>query len=147
MTKREIITCPRCHGKGKIQKAPYKKGAQYEYVVKRKLEDKGYIVYRAYASRGVYDLIAIKGQITLGVQVKSLSQTNKAYLTPKDRDSLNKELNETDNYTLLKYDMSKHAAVEKEIVRPIKVIHAYKDGIRTIYRELLGVDNWAPFKP
>jgi Holliday junction resolvase len=141
------IQCPRCKGKGRLRKSPYKKGANYEYTVMSKLRAKGYEVFRAYASRGVYDLIATKGMITHGVQVKTLSQTNKAYLTPKDRLSLNKQLDFEDEYVLLRWDMVKHAAVEKTFSNPKHILHAYKDGSVTKWKELIEVDTWVDFKP
>ena len=146
-----MTTCPKCNHVFKPKKGNkrYKKGTSYEYIVKRKLEEKGYEVHRAYASRGTFDLIAIKGDIRLGIQVKSLSQKNKAYLTPKDRESLRNELiNESgDPYILLKWNQKKHAAMEIEISRPIEIIHAYKDGLHTKYMKLVDTDEWKVFKP
>jgi Holliday junction resolvase len=141
------IQCPRCKGKGRIRKSVYKKGANYEYTVQNRLRVLGYLCYRAYASRGVFDLIAQKNGITLGVQVKSLSQTNKAYLTPKDRLSLNSQLNKEEEYVLLRWDMTKHAAVEKTFPPITKIIHAYKDGKSMKFKELVGEDSWIDFKP
>ena len=141
------IQCPRCKGKGRIRKSVYKKGANYEYMVQNKLRSHMYECFRAYASRGVYDLIAQKNGITLGIQVKNLSQKNKAYLTPKDRLSLNSQLGKTDDYVLLRWDMSKHAAVEKTFPPINHIVHAYKDDKgKMVFKELVDEDTWIDFK-
>ena len=49
---------------------PYKKGRQFEYVVKKKFEKRGYYVVRSAGSHGVFDLIAIKKGEVLGIQCK-----------------------------------------------------------------------------
>jgi len=67
----------------------YKIGRNFEYVVKQYLAENGWNVKRAYASKGVFDLLAYKLPIKLGIQVKSLSSNkNRAYLDPKERKSL-----------------------------------------------------------
>ena len=53
------------------------------------LREQGWIVKRAYASKGIFDLIAYKDDVKWGIQCKSLSANkNRAYLSPKE----NKEL-------------------------------------------------------
>jgi Holliday junction resolvase len=47
----------------------YIKGRQREHILKRKLEQAGWLVVRSAGSKGVFDLIAIK-DVTLGLQVK-----------------------------------------------------------------------------
>jgi Holliday junction resolvase len=47
----------------------YIKGRRREHNLKRKLERAGWLVVRSAGSKGVFDLIAIKG-VTLGLQVK-----------------------------------------------------------------------------
>ena len=48
----------------------YKKGRDFEYLITRKLRDKGYYVCRAAGSRGEFDLLAVKNGIPLGIQCK-----------------------------------------------------------------------------
>ena len=50
----------------------YRKGAKYEYYVKKTLEEKGYLVVRSAGSHGPFDLVAIdiKKREILLVQVK-----------------------------------------------------------------------------
>ena len=42
-----------------MPRSPYRKGARYEYYVKRLLEEKGYLVVRTAGSHGPFDLIAL----------------------------------------------------------------------------------------
>jgi Holliday junction resolvase len=42
-----------------VSRSPYRKGARYEYYVKQKLEEKGYLVVRTAGSHGPFDLIAL----------------------------------------------------------------------------------------
>ena len=65
----------------------YVKGRAFEYRTQNYLRKKGYYVLRAYASKGVYDLLAVppfheevKDKWTLGIQCK----TN-GYLPPSER--------------------------------------------------------------
>ena len=55
----------------KYKTTPYQRGRAFEHRVKRHLSNAGYWTYRAYASRGTWDLIAMKPRIVLFVQVKS----------------------------------------------------------------------------
>ncbi len=66
----------------------YVKGRAFEYRVRNYFLKKGYYVLRAYASKGIYDLLAVppnheevKDRWTLGIQCK----TN-GYLPPKERE-------------------------------------------------------------
>jgi len=49
----------------------YQKGRNFENYIKDKLERKGYFVVRSAASKGVYDLIAIKNGVVYGIQCKA----------------------------------------------------------------------------
>jgi Holliday junction resolvase-like predicted endonuclease len=51
--------------------SPYSKGLRAERVVRRRLEEKGWLVRQSKGSRGPYDLYALKGGRKLLVQVKS----------------------------------------------------------------------------
>ncbi len=146
--KEDVRVCPRCKGKGHIKKSPYKKGANYEYKVKSKLELKGYKVYRSYASKGTFDLIATKKDKIIGVQVKRLTSKNPSYLTPKDRESLNLELERGDKpYILHTWDMKIRGVTVKEFTGNIEIIHTYKSKITTKWRKLISKDKWIPWKP
>ena len=49
----------------------YNKGRIAEYKVRDRLKEAGYIVTRSAGSKGVFDLIALRGDIGLAIQVKS----------------------------------------------------------------------------
>jgi len=49
---------------------PNRKGTYFENQVKKIFESKGYYVVRSAASRGVFDLIAIKDGKPIGIQCK-----------------------------------------------------------------------------
>jgi len=51
--------------------SPYSKGLRAERVVRRRLEEKRWLVRQSKGSRGPYDLYALKGGRKLLVQVKS----------------------------------------------------------------------------
>ena len=68
-----------------MPRSTYRKGARYEYYVKQKLEEKGYLVVRTAGSHGPFDLIAIdtqKREILL-VQVKKSK-----YIPNKEKEAL-----------------------------------------------------------
>lgn len=144
-----MTSCPKCGHVFTAKKGnkKYQKGACYERIVKHKLETKGYTVHRAYASRGTYDLIAVKDSLILGIQVKNLNNTNKSYLTPKDRKSLNDELTHTKPYILYHWDQKLRAVVTKNFERPIQIIHAWKENSDTKYAKLTDINKWQSFKP
>lgn len=58
----------------------YRRGANFERRVKKYFEDLGYYVIRSAGSHGVFDLIAIKRGIVLGIQCKIDGK-----LTPKEK--------------------------------------------------------------
>jgi Holliday junction resolvase len=68
-----------------VPRSPYRKGARYEYYVKRLLEEKGYLVFRTAGSHGPFDLIAFDGQnkVILLVQVKKSK-----YISNKEKEAL-----------------------------------------------------------
>lgn len=143
-SKRRI--CHHCKGRGWLNPSRYKTGVTFEYKVIQFLRDRGWKTTRSYGSKGIYDIIAQKDNTTLGIQAKNLSGKNKSYLTPKDRESLNGELIQsgisTKWYTLYTWTSRKTPTREVKFDYPIRIIHAYKDGIQIQWRELVGIDEW-----
>lgn len=66
----------------------YQKGARAEYIVRGALQAEGWLVMRAYASKGAFDLLAVapasKGPRVALVEVKS----HLGYMPPGDRRAL-----------------------------------------------------------
>lgn len=56
----------------------YVSGRNFEYRVQRILEKGGWLVLRSAGSHGVFDLIAVNGYITVGVQCKANGRISKA---------------------------------------------------------------------
>ena len=77
--------------KKQFKTGPYVRGRAFEYRVKRELAKNGYWTHRAYASRGTWDLLAMKPRIVLFIQVKS----KKEYMGKKDWEDLNAEARTT----------------------------------------------------
>jgi Holliday junction resolvase len=109
------------------KKKSYNAGRDFEYKVMAYLREQGWIVKRAYASKGMFDLLAYKDGIRWGIQAKSLSSNkNKAYLTPKE----NKELCEyslepTEEYEFIQWKPSHRCPVMQILNETFTVIHAY----------------------
>jgi len=67
----------------------YQKGTQFEYLIKTKLEQKGYLIIRSAGSKGVFDLIAFSPKNwderrliyseyhILAIQCKTIGRINK----------------------------------------------------------------------
>jgi len=55
----------------------YKKGRSFEYRVRRYYEKQGYLVIRSAGSKGIADLVAIKGDEVLLIQCKIRKYLNK----------------------------------------------------------------------
>lgn len=94
----------------------YKKGRRFEYRVMALLRNKGYFCMRAYASKGPYDVIAIRpasqmNQVPLLIQCKTNGK-----LPKKEREKL--EL----------LDKKWHGTT----------VHAYRSGRTTIFEDLNG---------
>lgn len=118
-------TCPRCKGKGTIGKSQYHKGRRFEYKVRDFLQDRGWEVHRSYGSKGVIDLLAIKGDIKLGIQVKN--RKTGLYLTPKEQYELVQfwstfEDNERYSYTINQW--KSHKIVPLTVKGPINTVLA-----------------------
>jgi len=56
----------------------YAKGRRFEYRAKEKLEKAGFYVMRSAGSHGVFDLLAVKPGVVLGVQCKENGRLTKA---------------------------------------------------------------------
>ncbi len=52
-------------------KTAYRKGRRAEYQLKKKLEDEGWFVVRSAGSRGVVDLVALKDDQVMLIQVQT----------------------------------------------------------------------------
>ena len=52
------------------KKSTYRKGANFERRVKKFFEKLGYYVVRSAGSHGLFDLVAVKKKVVLGVQCK-----------------------------------------------------------------------------
>ncbi len=109
------------------KKNSYKTGRDFEYKVRDFLKQRDWIVKRAYASKGIFDLLAWKDGLRWGIQVKSLSSNNnKRYLVPKE----NKELCEyaispTEDYEFVCWNPKYRAPVMQILEEDFRVMHAY----------------------
>ena len=111
----------------------YKIGRNFEYVVKQYLKENGWDVKRAYASKGIFDLLAYKLPIKLGVQVKSLSSNkNRAYLDPTERNMLQDYFDKPSQpYEFVNWNKKYQMPLLQLIDDVFVVVHAYNmfDGI------------------
>ena len=105
----------------------YNAGRDFEYKVRDFLKNRGWVVKRAYASKGIFDLLAWKDGVRWGIQAKSLkSNNNRKYLVPKE----NKELCEyaispTEEYEFVCWNPKYRAPVMQIRDEDFIVIHAY----------------------
>ena len=129
--------CPRCKGKGTINKSHYAVGRRFEWKVRDRLQELGYIVYRAYGSKGILDLIATKGKLVIGIQCKN---AEKPYLPPKDRDNIVKVFADR-NYTLNYWSDNKIRTKDFVITN---ILHCWGN---IEYREFIGNEEWQTYKP
>lgn len=65
-----------------VQTDKMRLGNRGEAIVAKIFRDMGYSVWRAPKSRGVFDIVASKGESTIGVQVKYVATTNRAKQKP-----------------------------------------------------------------
>jgi len=128
---------------GMTKNRNYKVGRNFEYVVKQYLTENGWKVKRAYASKGIFDLLAYKLPIKLGVQVKSLSSNkNRAYLDPKEKLELQEYYCNTPvPYEFVNWNKKYQMPLLQLIDDVFTVIHAYNmfDGIGW---RMLTQDGW-----
>lgn len=107
----------------------YNLGRKFEYEVQAFLRDKGYIVRRAYASKGIFDLLAYKQETNekLGIQVKSLSSyKNKSYLKPTELDTLVRYSTvPTIPYEFVSWSKKYNIPLLELLQDKFRVIHAY----------------------
>jgi len=113
-------------------KKNYNVGRIFEYKVMAILREKGWEVKRAYASKGIFDLIAYKGdgvdkQTRWGIQCKSLaSNKNRKYLTPKENLELCEySINPTEEYEFIQWRKSHRCPVLERLKDQFTVIHCY----------------------
>jgi len=65
----------------------YKKGYRFERIVMGYLWRKGYYVQRAYASKGIFDILAIppKGRLSKSLAIQAKGQRGTGYCSPEER--------------------------------------------------------------
>ncbi len=63
----------------------YRTGRRYEYKERDYWQDCGYYSERAYASKGVWDVLATNGEVTVFVQVKTFKSREPEYRDDIDR--------------------------------------------------------------
>lgn len=105
----------------------YKKGKDFEYQVRDYLRKEGWIVKRAYASKGLFDLLAYQGDLKWGVQAKSLgSNNNRKYLTPAENKSLCEySISPTVDYEFVSWNIKYRLPVMQILKEQFTVVHAY----------------------
>jgi Holliday junction resolvase len=137
--------CSKCHGTGYIQrrKSMYKMGRRFEYVIISYLKSRGWLTYRAYASKGVFDIVAKKCNITIGIQAKNTKTTG--YLPPKDRKALESMIGVKTDYEMNVWDMQKHSVKTVNVGRIDTILHVYRDGVKKVWNELDASGVWKPY--
>jgi Holliday junction resolvase len=125
----------------------YRKGRQFEYEVKRFLENDGWFVRRAYASKGIFDLLAYKDGAKWGIQCKSLAKNpNRLYLPKKEDEELKSyAVNPTIPYEFVQYHKSYRMPVLEKLEDVFQVIHAYNTFPNIGWRKLVN-NEWISFK-
>lgn len=107
----------------------YKHGRKFEYEVQKYLRDKGFNVRRAYASKGIFDLIAHKiiTQERFGIQVKSLrTYNNKLYLKPDEKKVLEQySIKPEIPYEFVSWSKKYNFPLIELLQERFTVIHAY----------------------
>lgn len=136
--------CPRCKGRGTIGSSQYHRGRTFEYKVRDFLRQRGWLVSRSYASKGVIDLLAEKNGIWVGIQAKN--RKTGIYLNPKELSELQTffdVFDKSDNVFTMNV-WSDHKIKEMKVRGPIKTVHAYSiPGSKTIqWRYLTERNTW-----
>jgi len=105
----------------------YRKGRLFEYEVKKYLEQRDYFVRRAYASKGLFDLLAYKEGAKWGIQCKSLEKNNnRAYIPNKEQEALiNYNIDPEIPYKFVQYDKSYRMPLLERLNDVFTVVHAY----------------------
>lgn len=105
----------------------YKRGKDFELEIKKKLTDSGWIVRRAFASKGIFDLLAYKDGLKWGIQAKSLgSNNNRKYLTPVENKTLCEySISPSDKYEFVTWKINYRMPVMELLNEQFIVIHAY----------------------
>ena len=111
------------------RKKNYNAGRAFEYKVRDYLRDSGWIVKRAYASKGIFDLIAYNGDVRWGIQCKSLAaNSNRAYLSPKVKKELTEySKNPTEVYEFVEWTPKYHSPVMTLLKDKFTVVHCYNN--------------------
>jgi len=111
-----------------------------EYKIRDQLVRKGWDVKRAYASKGLFDLVAIKNGVAAGIQVKDIKLGG--YLKPEEKKRLESYFGNTSDYEMNVWDKSKRS-VRTINVGPISYIfHVYREKgkLKTVWRRYDGKD-------
>jgi Holliday junction resolvase len=130
------------------KKKSYNSGRDFEYKVRDFLKQRDWIVKRAYASKGIFDLLAYKDGLRWGIQAKSLSSNkNKKYLVPKE----NRELCEYamapfEEYEFVCWNPKYRAPVMQIIKEDFTVIHAYNKFPGIGWRRCNSKGEWVDFE-
>ncbi len=106
----------------------YNKGKKFEYETIKFLRYSGWICNRAYASKGIFDVLAYKDGIKWGIQCKALeSNKNRAYLSPKEnRELCEYSISPTEEYEFVSWNQKYRCPVMRILKDEFTVIHAYK---------------------
>lgn len=124
----------------------YKEGRAFEYEVQKYLREKDWVVNRAYASKGLFDLLAYQGGIRWGIQCKSLSaNSNRAYL-PKKEDVALKDYYENPKvpYQFVSWNKKYRMPLLQLLEESFVVIHAYNMFPEIGWRMLIN-GQWCSF--
>lgn len=125
----------------------YKKGRDFEYQVKNYLTERDWFVRRAYASKGIFDLIAYRGKAKWGIQCKSLEKNkNRKYLPRKENDELvTYNIDPTIPYIFVQWQKSYRMPVLEKLEDTFQVIHAYNMFPNIGWRKLVDDNVWEEF--
>ena len=130
------------------KKKSYNAGRDFEYKIRDFLKQKGGIVKRAYASKGIFDLLAYKDGLRWGIQAKSLSSNNnRKYLVPKEnRELCEYAINPTEEYEFVCWNPKYRAPVMQIIKEDFTVIHAYNKFPGIGWRRCNNKGEWVDFE-
>lgn len=130
------------------KKKSYNSGRDFEYKVRDFLKQREWIVKRAYASKGIFDLLAYKDGLRWGIQVKSLSSNkNKKYLVPKEnRELCEYAISPFEEYEFVCWNPKYRAPVMQIITEDFTVIHAYNKFPGIGWRRCNNKGEWVDFE-
>jgi len=121
----------------------YGTGRRFEYEVIRHLRSVGWKTRRAYASKGIFDVLAYKD----GHRCKSLqSNKNRGYLTPDELKSLIDYYNKPIiPYIFVTWHKEYNFPVLEKLDQTFRVVHAYNTFPDIVYKEYTG--EWKRLYP